>query len=316
MTRIDHRVIELVGSHIGERGIPLEIEEARLLLKRRVGPTDVQAMRIIMGIIKILRDHDPDPIRIDLDRCRGFDHFSDGLHRDPQARPARHRPAMQAEIEIFLHGGRIKHRQATSLEDVIRLMRQGRTFCAVIVARQGQHTAVARCPRRIRMLEHIAGAIDARTLAVPHRKDALHPRFVREVELLRAPDRGRRQVFIEPRLKHNLMLLQMRARLPERLIKPAQGRSAIARDKPGGVESGKPIALALQHRQANQRLRARHESTAAFESVFVVERDLAQRALQIGLNSGIEWRIHFEAPCENRITSIRQLDATTLMPPP
>src|SRR5262249_17867758 len=44
----------------------------------------------------------------------------------------------------------------------------------------------------------------------------------------------------------------------------------------GGVEEGGEVAVALEHRQAHQGLRAGHEGASARERVLVVERDLGE----------------------------------------
>jgi len=78
--------------------------------------------------------------------------------RRQQPSALRHRPPVQSQIEVLLHRGRIEHRQPAGLEDVVGLMRQGRTLGAVVVARQRDHAAVAAAARGIGMLEDIAAA--------------------------------------------------------------------------------------------------------------------------------------------------------------
>ena len=58
---------------------------------------------------------------------------------------------------------------------------------------------------------------------------------------------------------------------PQRLIVATQWRAAISGNKPGGVQSGDQIALALDHRQTYECLRAGHVDTAVGQQVFVVE---------------------------------------------
>jgi hypothetical protein len=111
--------------------------------------------------------------------------------------------------------------------------------------------------------------------------------FGDSVHLLRAPDRGRGEVLVEPGLEHDLVALQVLARLPQRLVEAAERRAAVTGHEAGGVQAGPPVALALQHRQPHQRLRARHERPPALERVLVVERDLAQRAEGAKRNSGV-----------------------------
>ena len=72
---------------------------------------------------------------------------------------------------------------------------------------------------------------------------------------------------------------------PQRLVVAAERRAAVAADEAGGVEAGDRVALALQHRQAHQRLHAAHEGAARLERVLVVERDAFER-LADGSGSG------------------------------
>ena len=84
-------------------------------------------------------------------------------HLKPTQQPgvARHRPAVQAEIEDLLHRRRIEHRHHRRRELMIRLVRQRRRLGAVIVAGQHQHAAVLRRSGVIRVLEHVAAAVHA-----------------------------------------------------------------------------------------------------------------------------------------------------------
>src|SRR6185436_8046752 len=115
----------------------------------------------------------------------------------------------------------------------------------------------------VRVLEDVAAAVDARAFAVPHREDAVVTRLREQVELLRAPDRGRSEVLVDPGLEPNVVALEMRARAPERLVEPAERRPAITRHEPRGIDAGAHVALALQHQQANQGLGAGEENAAA-----------------------------------------------------
>ena len=58
------------------------------------------------------------------------------------------------------------------LERLVALVRHRRRDAAVVVARHHQHAAVRRRAVRIAVLQRIAGAIDARALAVPEREHA------------------------------------------------------------------------------------------------------------------------------------------------
>src|SRR5471030_2597357 len=180
---------------------------------------------------------------------------------------------MQAEVQIFLHIRWKQHRQSARLEDVFGLVSERRRFGGVIVASEYEYTAMGRRPRRVGVLEHIAGSVDARPFAVPHREHAVVFGAGIKIDLLRTPDGGGREVFIHAWLEHDLMRSEMFLRFPQMLIERAKRRTAIAGNETGGIESRGMIALLLQHRQPNQRLYAAHVRATAFQGVFVVESD-------------------------------------------
>ena len=151
------------------------------------------------------------------------------------------------------------------------LVRVGRRFSRMIVARQRKYATVRRGTCSHGVLEDIAGSVNARALAVPHGKHAVVGRTRKKIDLLRAPDRGGRQVFIEAGMKAHVMRLEMFSGLGCGLIHAAQRRAAIAGDKTCGIETSGKIALTLHHRQTNQRLRASQKNTAAFQRVFVIQ---------------------------------------------
>src|SRR6266851_1749543 len=144
-------------------------------------------------------------------------------------------------------------------------------------AGEDQHTAVAGGAGGISMLEHVASAVDAGTLAVPQGEDAVILSIGKEVGLLAAPHRGRRQILVDAREEADVVLLEEALGLPEVLVEAAQRRAAIAGDESRGVEPGGGVPLPLHHRQANQRLDAREIDTPLVERVFVVESDCRQR---------------------------------------
>ena len=126
----------------------------------------------------------------------------------------------------------------------------------MVVAHHGDDAAEGGGAGGIGVLEHVHGAVGTRPLAVPHAEDAGMFRAGKEVDLLRAPDGGGGEVLVQPGLEADAVLLQRLARLPERLVQPAERRAAIAGDEARRVEPGGGIALALQHRQLHQRLDA------------------------------------------------------------
>ncbi len=115
-----------------------------------------------------------DAVGIDVDRGRANRPSRAGiLKRDPAARIARHRQAVQAESRSpARRPGRAPgssrrskacSRWCGSVEDLQR----------VVVAGQQQHAAVLRRAGVVGVLEHVAAAVDARALAVPHGEHAV-----------------------------------------------------------------------------------------------------------------------------------------------
>ena len=159
---------------------------------------------------------------------------------------------------------------------MVGLVRQRRRLRRVVVAGEHQHAAVLRRAGEVRVLEHVAAAVDAGTLAVPHREHAVDVRARVQVDLLRAPDRGRGEVLVQPGLELDVRAVEELLRLPQRLVEAAERRAAIAGDEAGGVEARLRVALALQDQQADERLDAGEEDAAGAELVLVVERDVAK----------------------------------------
>ena len=82
----------------------------------------------------------------------------------------------------------------------------------MIVAGKAQHAAVFRRARGIAVAEHVAAAVDAGALAVPDADHAIVPGALRQIELLRAPDRGGREVLVHAGLEFDVVLLEMFSR--------------------------------------------------------------------------------------------------------
>ena len=59
------------------------------------------------------------------------------------------------------------------------------------------------------VLEHVAAAVDARALAVPHREHAVVLRAGEQVDLLRAPDGGGGEVLVDARLEPDVAALEV-----------------------------------------------------------------------------------------------------------
>ena len=201
-------------------------------------------------------------MRVDADRSAGFDDVGNALERDPATRVTAHREAMQAVVDVLLHIRGIQHRDQAGFEDVFALVRKRGGLGRMIVAGEDQNAAVLCGAGRVAMLEHVAATVHAGALAVPHRKYAVVFRALKQVDLLRSPDRGRRQILVYARLELDVMLLEEFLRLVQRQIEPAQRRAAVTRDESRGVEPRGQVTLALHHWKAHKRLRAGQENTS------------------------------------------------------
>ncbi|MNX69925.1 hypothetical protein D3C86_1011600 [compost metagenome] len=276
--------VQPVGADIGQRRVQLVVQQPGFLLQRRIGQPDVQAIR---RQHEILGQQDPHALRVHVDRRRYLDDIGDALHADPHARVAAHRPPVQAVVQHFLDAGRKQRRNHAGLQDVVALVRQGRGLGGVVVPRHHQHAAMARRARGIGVLEDVAAAVHARALAVPHAKDAVVPGARKQIDLLRAPDGRRGQVFIDAGLELDVVRLQVLGRLPHVLVDATQRRPPVARHEARRVQPRFRIAHALHHGQAHQGVDAAHPGAAGFQGVFVVELDGFKRRAHGGRKGGI-----------------------------
>ena len=179
----------------------------------------------------------------------------------------------QAHLDDFMDAGGVEIRHQRGDEGVVRLMRDGRGFCAVVVAGEAKHAAVLGRARRIAVAEHVAAAVDAGALAVPDADRAIIFGAGRQVELLRAPDRGGRKVLVHAGLELDVVLFEVFSRREELLVVAAERRAAVAGNEACGVQPRGAVAADLGHRQADQRLDAGQEDVAGALGVFLIETD-------------------------------------------
>ena len=167
-----------------------------------------------------------------------------------------------------------RHHQGREI--VLRLGRQGGRDRAVVVAHQREDPAVQRGAGGARVAHRVHRPVEPRPLAVPDREHPVIAPALEQVDLLRAPDRGRRQVLVEAGLEMDAVLLEEAAGAPERGVVTGERRAPVARDEPGRVQPRRGVALPLHQREPHQRLGAGQVHPAGFERVLVVERDLRQ----------------------------------------
>ena len=206
-----------------------------------------------------------------------FDRLVHAFERRPRTAVARHRPAVEPVVEDLLHARRVQDRDHHVDEMVFGLVRRGGRFGRMVVAHQGQHAAVARGAGKIGVAEHVAGAVDARSLAVPDGEHPVEAAFAAQLGGLRPPHRGRGEVLVDAGLEADVVGDQLARRAHELLVEAAERRAAITGDVARSIQSGAPVALLLHQREAYQRLIAGDEDPALGEVVLVVERDVIER---------------------------------------
>src|SRR4029079_12080602 len=143
----------------------------------------------------------------------------------------------------------------------------------MVVADRSYHAAVLGRARGVAVPEHVAAAVDARTLAVPDADHAIVLGAGRKVELLRAPDRGRREVLVHAGLELDVVLFEVLAGGEQLLVVASQRRAAVAGNEARGVQPCSTVAADLRHRQADQRLDTGQEDVACTLGILLIETD-------------------------------------------
>jgi hypothetical protein len=133
----------------------------------------------------------------------------------------------------------------------------------VVVARHHQHAAVRRRAVRVAVLERVAGAVDARALAVPHRIHAVDGALRVGLDALGAEHRGAAELLVDRGQEAHAAGVEQLLRLPQLLVDHPERRAAIAADEAGRVQALRGVGCALHQQQADQRLRAGQEDAAA-----------------------------------------------------
>lgn len=269
--RVQHQAVDAVGARERLRRLHRIAVQAHLLLHRRVRPADVEPAFRHREVV-VARQHDLKRERVHLHRGRGFHRLGDRLEAHPAPGVALHRPAQHAHVEDILHPGRVEHRHHRADELVLAAVRQGGAAAGVVVGGQRQHAAMLRGAGCVGVLEHVAAAVHARALAVPHAEHAGVPGAREQVGLLRAPDHGGAEVLVQARGELHPGRLQVLLRAPQLQVEPAQRAAAVAGHEAGGVQPRVRIAQALHQRQPHQRLHAGEVDAALGAPVFVFQR--------------------------------------------
>src|SRR3974390_3666447 len=126
-----------------------------------------------------------------------------------------------------------------------RLMRGSGGFGGVVVAHQCDAAAGLRGAGQISVAENVARAIDTRSFAVPHYKHAIELALAMQLSLLRTPQRGGGEFFVETSLELDVSGGELLGRPRELLIETAERRTPITGQKACGFQAGDAVARLL-----------------------------------------------------------------------
>ncbi len=115
----------------------------------------------------------------------------------------------------------------------------------MVVAGDDEDAAVRRCAVGVAVLERVAGAVDARPLAVPHREDALGGPLGVGLDTLSAEHRRRRELLVDRRQELDAGAIEALGGLPRLLVDHAERRAAVAADESPRRDAGGGVAVAL-----------------------------------------------------------------------
>src|SRR3989442_714755 len=197
----------------------------------------------------------------------------DDLEADPEPAVARHLEAVAAEVEDLLHGAGEQRRKERVVEGDLGVRRQRGGLRERVVAGEREHAAPAADAGVVRVLEDVAGAIDAGPLAVPHPEHAVVLRPREHVGQLSAVDRGGAEVLVEAGDEDDVVLgEQLRVAL-EREIEAPERRAAVARDQRRRAHAAPRVGAVLIEGQEGltwERWRrlARAAEDGGFEALF------------------------------------------------
>jgi hypothetical protein len=316
MGRHDHVAVDRIDLRERAHGRELVVQPRFDAQARQVGPAVMQAIgrrRMAGGRAhagRIAPGVDADGDRVEVDRGAALHHLGQRGQGDPVARVAREGPAVQAEFEVLGHIGRRHNRHVEGLEQQVALVRHRRRHAAVVVTRHHQHTAVRRAAIGVAVLDRVAGAVDARALAVPHRKHAVDRALGIRFHALGAEHLRGREFLVDRRHEADAGLGELGPRLPDRLVDHAQRRATVAADEALRVQACLRVARALHQQQAHQGLRAGEEDAAGGCPQVVVQlvaRPRQRRRSGIGLHGGFPMTAQRSHPSIGASRSHRRL---------
>jgi hypothetical protein len=187
-------------------------------------------------------------VQADVDRYAAVHGVGQRDQPHPKAAEPRQRDPLQSVVQHLLYVGGAEHRHFEVGEGELRLGGEGGALAVVVVARDRQHPALGPGPGEVGVLEDVAGAVDARRLAVPEAGHAVVAGAWEQVHLLAAPDGRGGEILVQPLLEHHARGFEPRLRPSRLLVEAAQRRAAIPRHEARGVQPGLLVKpMLVQH---------------------------------------------------------------------
>jgi len=160
-----------------------------------------------------------DPVRRDLGGTDLVGDVGHDLEAHPEPGIARELEAEPAQVEDLLRVAGIEHGEERIVEGHFGMRRDRGRLGERIVAAQREHAPVVRDAGVVRVLEDVAGAIDAGALAVPHAEDAVVFRLREQVGEL---DGRRPEVLVDAREEDDVVLAEQIGIALEREVEAAE----------------------------------------------------------------------------------------------
>ena len=209
---------------------------------------------------------------IAIDRGGGIHGIGGHFKTGPGAAISGHGPAVEAEIDNFLHRAGIQHGHLQIGEHGFRGRRHVGGLHGVVVAHHGQDAAAGGSANHVGVPDGVDGAVQARPLAVPHGKNAVVGAVTEHGRLLRAQTGRRGQILVYSGYEMNGTVSQKTVGSPQFLVDIVHGRTAIAGNKAGGVISSCVVTQVLQHGGTYQGLTAGQIDSALLALIFIIKR--------------------------------------------
>ena len=265
-------LVEAVGRGVGHRRVDAPVGDVLLLFeahrRHQAGSLLVApgpAVDLELGV-----DRD-DPVGGDLGDAEPVGDGGDHLERDPQARVPGERDAVQAEVDDLLYRAGVEDGDLGVVEGGLDLGGQGRRLCHRVVPGQHQNPAVGRGALEVAVLEHVAAAVHARALAVPHAHHAVVAVEGSEQRLLAAPHRGGGQLLVHARHPHHVVGVEQGPVALDGEVDGAQRRALVPGDEGGGAQAPGRVGSVLIDGQAHYRLDPGQQHPSPFQRELLIE---------------------------------------------